>query len=149
MVKKSLFLLLLLFISIPSAYAAPYTDHGNGTITDQGTGLMWQGSDDNVTRAWQGALDYCNGLTLAGQNDWRLPNIKELESIVDDTRYNPSVDPVFTGTKSSSYWSSTSSAVNPEEAWRVFFYDGGVYDNYDGGLYDNSKTYSFYVRCVR
>ena len=141
MVKKSLYLLLLLLISIPSVYAAPYTDHGNGTVTDQGTGLMWQRSSDNVTRDWQGALEYCNGLTLAGHNDWRLPNIKVLESIVDATRINPSADPVFTDTNASGYWSSTSVASNPESAWRVNFGDGHVNSWY--------KTYNYYVRCVR
>lgn len=140
MVKKSLFLLLLL-ISIPGAYAAPYTDHGNGTVTDQGTGLMWQNSNVSEARYWQGALDYCKGLTLAGHTDWRLPNIKELESLVDATRFNPSIDPVFTGTKSSYDWSSTSAAYSPDFAWGVSFYDGFV-----GG---NFKLDDYYVRCVR
>ena len=141
MVKKSLLLLLLSLISAPWVYAAPYTNHGNNTVTDQGSGLMWQQSDDSVARSWQGSLDYCNGLTLAGHNDWRLPNIKELESIVDATRSNPSVDPVFTGTSASYNWSSTSDAYGPEGAWIVYF-DYGYVHHYN-------KTSNYYVRCVR
>ena len=81
--------------------AAPFTDNGT-TVTDQRTGLEWQKQDDGITRTWQAALDYCNGLSLAGHTDWRLPNIKELESITDDSRYIPAIDPIFTDTQAPS-----------------------------------------------
>jgi hypothetical protein len=143
MVRAGILILLLIIAGTVWCQAAPFTSHGNGTVTDGATGLMWQQADDNGEKTWQGALDYCNGLTLAGYNDWRLPNIKELWSIVDVSRFNPSIDPVFTGTDVSYYWSSTSSAVNPGDAWYVDYYDGAVYDNKK-----TSSSFS-YVRCVR
>jgi len=59
-----------------------YTDNGNGTITDNATGLMWQQADDGVVRDWQNSLTNAETLVLAGHSDWRLPNAKELQSIV-------------------------------------------------------------------
>lgn len=63
-----------------------FVDNGNGTITDFATGLMWQKADDGKTRDWKSALTYAENLSLAGYDDWRLPNTKELQSIVDYTR---------------------------------------------------------------
>lgn len=63
-----------------------FVDNGDGTITDLSTGLMWQLADDGQTRDWQQALAYSEELTLAGYEDWRLPNAKELQSIVDYTK---------------------------------------------------------------
>ena len=69
---------------------ASYTDNGNGTVTDNVTGLMWEqktadGSsrDKDTTHTWKDALAYCEDLILGGFSDWRLPNPKELERIVD------------------------------------------------------------------
>lgn len=75
-------------------------DNGDGTITDLATGLMWQQGDDGVPRDWQAALAYAEGLGLAEYTDWRLPNAKELQSIVDYTRCpditdSPAIDPMF------------------------------------------------------
>ena len=58
---------------------------GANTVEDYDTGLVWQDNYDSktITRDWQGAKDYCQGLTLAGSSNWRLPTIKELQSIVD------------------------------------------------------------------
>ncbi|NOI67133.1 DUF1566 domain-containing protein [Vibrio sp. 99-8-1] len=56
--------------------------NGDGTVTDQATGLMWQSADDGVRRSWQDSLAYAESSELAGYSDWRLPNIKELQSIV-------------------------------------------------------------------
>jgi len=80
-----------------------FFDNGNGTITDNATGLMWQQSDDGTTRDWENALSYAENLTLAGYNDWRLPNVKELQSIVDYTRSpditnSAAIDPLFSAT---------------------------------------------------
>jgi hypothetical protein len=59
-----------------------FTDNGDGTVTDACTGLMWQKTPDPALMTWQGALQLCAGLVLAGHDDWRLPNLHELQSIV-------------------------------------------------------------------
>jgi arylsulfatase A-like enzyme len=91
-----------------------FVGNGNGTVTDHATGLMWQQGDSVVTQNWEQALAYAEGLELAGYRDWRLPNAKELQSIVDYTRA-----PLVTGTAAidtnyfdvteteSFYWTST------------------------------------------
>ena len=63
-----------------------FIENNDGTITDLATGLMWQQSDNAQTYDWQTALEYAENMELAGHFDWRLPNPKELQSIVDYTR---------------------------------------------------------------
>ncbi|MBF0353512.1 MAG: DUF1566 domain-containing protein [SAR324 cluster bacterium] len=113
-----------------------------GTVLDKSRGLLWQQTDDGNRRTWEGALSYCEGLDLGGYNDWRLPNIKELESITDDTRLSPAINVTyFPTTKSSNYWSSSTYAYNTSNAWYV---------NFNGGyVFNFSKPDSYYVRCVR
>ena len=139
-----------------------YTDNGNGTVTDNRTGLTWEKKTDanvNNNYTWQGALDYVAGLNainggagFAGHNDWRLPNVKELFSILDYGRFNPSIDPILGPTAGTlnfvRYWSSTSwAAFYPEyNAWAVDFRDG--YGNSAGTL-AFSKGSSLRVRAVR
>ncbi|MBI5675180.1 MAG: DUF4214 domain-containing protein [Nitrospirae bacterium] len=131
---------LLLFCSALS-FAAPFTNNGNGTVTDIRTGLVWQQGEPGYM-TWGSALSYCNGLSLGGSTDWRLPNSKELESITDDSRYNPAIDTnYFPNALASYYWSSTTYAGSPNGAWHVGFYYG-----YVNGY---SKLNSNYVRCVR
>ena|SRR3989338_8021819 len=125
------------------AIAGSFTDNGNGTVTDSNTGLMWQKEDDDVTRTWESAITYCEGFSLGSYSDWRLPNIKELESITDDTKYSPAIDSTyFSNTNSSGYLSSTTYASASSFAWIVGFDNGFVY-------YVASKSSSYYVRCVR
>jgi hypothetical protein len=71
----------------------------NGTVTDMKTHLVWQQRDDGMTRTWDSAGTYCAGLSLDGEG-WRLPTIKELQTIVDYSKTNPSIDSRFTGTGS-------------------------------------------------
>ncbi len=63
-----------------------FTDNNNNTVSDEATGLMWQKADDGVLRDWEESLKYAEDLSLGGHDDWRLPNAKELQSIVDYTR---------------------------------------------------------------
>jgi len=79
------------------------TDNGNRTITDRATGLIWMQADSGTGMDWEKALDYCESLDAAGFDDWRLPNVKELQSIVDygrspDTTHSAAIDPSFTFT---------------------------------------------------
>ncbi len=92
-------------------------DNGDGTVTDRATGLTWQQGDSGRDLDWAGALAYAESLELAGYDDWRLPNAKELQSIVDYTRAptaedparrGPAIDPVFSLTETESwYWTGT------------------------------------------
>lgn len=61
-------------------------DNGDGTITDNATGLMWMQDDSRSTMSWKDALSYAENLEHAGYSDWRLPDAKELQSIVDYSR---------------------------------------------------------------
>ena len=128
-----------------------FIDNGDGTVTDTCTGLMWQqdtadvngdgqSTDQDFVR-WCAALAYCENLSFAGHDDWRLPNVRELQSIVDYGRFGPSIDPVF-GALSLGYWSSTSLADSPASGWYVNFLAGHIYDD-DGNFDDNN------VRAVR
>lgn len=77
-----------------------FVDNGDGTVTDQSTGLMWTKNDNGDGLIWQDALAYAETLDVAGYNDWRLPDAKELQSIVDytrspDTTNSAAIDPVF------------------------------------------------------
>jgi hypothetical protein len=105
-----------------SSYAVnDFVDNGDGTVTDEATGLMWQQADSGSGMQWEEALAYAEGLSLAGHDDWRLPNAKELQSIVDYTRSpdytgSAAVDPVFSCTGITNeeldddypwYWSGT------------------------------------------
>jgi len=133
-----------------------FTNNGDGTITDNCTGLMWkrcsEGMTYNVvtgacdgsatTYTWENALTQCEGLIFAGYSDWRLPNIKELMSIVDYQNYNPSINTTyFPANGNGNYWSATTYVYNTSYAWRVYF----GYASVDG----SNKTYGNYVRCVR
>jgi len=98
-----------------------FVDNGDGTVTDLATGLMWQQADSVTGMNWQAALAYAEALSLAGWQDWRLPNAKELQSIVDYTRSpgitaSAAMDPVFHCTPITNeagaadfpwYWAST------------------------------------------
>lgn len=107
-----------------------FTDNGDGTVTDNLTGLVWlKDADCFGLRNWTNALSDANTLadgscgladdSVAG--DWRLPNVKELQSLIDFGEYNPALPPghPFSGVQSYYYWSSTTRANYPVDAWRV------------------------------
>lgn len=77
-----------------------FSNNANGTISDENTGLMWQQADNGNTYDWESALAYAESLTHGGYDDWRLPNAKELHSIVDysrspNTSASPAINPLF------------------------------------------------------
>ena len=117
--------------------------NGDGTVTDASSGLMWQLAGTESKMTWEAGMSHCEGLSLGGYTDWRLPNREELSSIVDYTRYGLAVDAeYFPNTVSSSYWSSTTFAYSTDNAWLVDFYYGSGYDG-------SKDYYGLYVRAVR
>lgn len=132
---------LLVFASTWSL-AGTLVDDGNGTVTDNGTLLMWQ-QGENSSMTWEAALSFCEGLSLAGYTDWRLPNIKELQSLMNDLKTTEiTIDTTkFPNTHSWFYWSSTTNVASTDRAWEVLFSWGSSSTS--------SKSASFYVRCVR
>ena len=123
-----------------------FIDNADGTITDTSTGLIWQQATAPGTYTWPEALAYCEDLDFAGHTDWRLPDRTELQSIVDYSRIDPVIDPLFS-TVASSYWSSTTCALNTSFAWYVIFSDYPVVSY--GYVDDYNKSYGRYVRAVR
>lgn len=115
--------------------------NGDGTVTDSLTGLMWQ-QETPESRNWKAAFTYCSNLTLAGYDDWRLPNQTELRTIVDYSR-SPAIDTnYFPMTYFSHYWSSTTYVSHPDAAYYISSYDGE-------GFADDKTMYSDRVRAVR
>ncbi len=115
--------------------------NSNKTVTDTSTGLMWQ-QENEFFAGWGSALLYCENLSLAGYDDWRLPTIKELQSIVGHEFYGPSIDSeAFPVAKSAHYWSSTTKGQFYQMSWRTTFYHGEI-----GG---DNKPDNYYVRAVR
>ena len=125
-----------------------FTDNADGTIIDNLTSLMWTKNANESWGSWEGALHYVAGMNAGtyqnyGHNDWRLPNINELRSLIDYSRYSrpPPQNHPFTNLQAFNYWSSTTLAHSPYGAWFVSIYFDFVY-------YSN-KSYSSCVWPVR
>jgi hypothetical protein len=138
--------------------ASRLADNKDGTVTDTFTGLMWMKNSVDTDGHGQKpaphypdlceALAYCENLTFAGHDDWRLPNLRELHSLVDYGRANPAIDPVFGALPRSldtTYWSSTTVTAIPDSAWLVFF-DLGRVSSYE---FEHRKRDGSYARAVR
>jgi len=135
------------------SWPAPrFEDNADGTVTDHLTGLIWlKNANCGGTMNWKDALTYCNtlasgacGLTDGSDaGDWRLPNRKELLSLVDYSRYNPALPQghLFDNVQSSYYWSASTYAFYTNRAW--FVYMGYGYVDYD---YKSSNHYVWPVR---
>jgi hypothetical protein len=129
-----------------------FVDHGDGTVTDKLTGLVWlKNANCFGPKTWADALTESNNLAHgscgltddSSLGDWRLPNIREIQSLIDYGRYNPTFPEShpFVGMVAGRYWSSTTYNMYTPDAWRVGFYFGDV--NHDG------KSIDFYVWPVR
>ncbi|TGK02804.1 DUF1566 domain-containing protein [Leptospira langatensis] len=142
--RRSILLILCIF-ALPSI-AAPFTDNGDGTVTDSATSLVWQQCSSGLsgsscstgtatTYTWQNALSYCNTLSLSSKS-WRVPSINELKSIIDRSRVAPSISITFFPEASSSTanWSSTTDINSGSgNAWGVSFADGSVTSSVKSG----------------
>lgn len=138
-----------------------FTDNGDGTVTDNLTGLIWlKNANCEGTKNWADALTFCNSLadgscgltdgSVAG--DWRLPNIKELQSLIHHGVYDPALpdtagtgkwtdgDP-FSGVQFGYYWSSTTYVGDSTYGWFALIHSGDMYYEY--------KHYTKYVWPVR
>ncbi len=116
--------------------------NNDSTVTDTMTGLVWQqGEAGQMT--WEKALEYCENLTLAGKNDWRLPTVRELASITKSDTYNPAADTLyFPDIKSDFYWSSTTVDWSTRGPW------ASISATAAGTTTNISGCRIVYVRCV-
>ncbi|MDD3320240.1 MAG: DUF1566 domain-containing protein [Paludibacter sp.] len=120
-----------------------FIDKGDGTIKDNFTGLTWQKLSSTTPMTWDVALAYAKTVTIGGKSDWRLPNIKELQSLNDVSRIKPSFNKTFFPNivTSAFYWSSTSQYKTTTIAWDL---------NTDYGVVTyNDKSQNEYVILVR
>jgi hypothetical protein len=142
----------VLYVRGNPAYAGgEFVDHGDGTISDRGTALMWSRDDSGMPMDWADALAWVearNAEQFMGFADWRLPNIKELQSIVDyrhapATTGSAAIDPVFNATGITNeagdedfgaYWSSTTHLIlAPRPAAAAAYINFGRSIGYMGG----------------
>ena len=125
---------------LPDAVLVPSTVDGEDIITDTTSGLIWQKTYLS-NKTWKEALDYCENLTYANYSDWRLPNLNELFSLINDDKFSPASD--LTNVAKQPYWTSTSSMTSINEALYINFYGGSI------GASAKTTSGSRYVRCVR
>lgn len=132
-----------------------YTNLGGGMIRDNAANLIWQRcaagqvndsicSGSRILMNWQNALNYCNSLSLGGRS-WRLPSIRELTALVDFSRFESAIDPLFPNNRtvsSEGYSSSTTSAANNANVWFMLFEYGAPTT-----IAKTNSSYTF-VRCV-
>ncbi|CAK0768072.1 Fimh-like protein [Gammaproteobacteria bacterium] len=135
-----------------------FTDNGNGTVSDTQTGLMWKRCTegmtwsvttcigDELTFTWQDALKQAvtvNETSYAGYTDWRVPNIKELLSIVDRRCAGPAINTtVFPAASSSYLWTSSPAKTTSYNSWIVSF-DAGTLDA------NQPRSLKYAIRLVR
>ena len=102
----------------------------NAAVLDKNTGLVWEQAPAATAPTWFLATNVCINKNVGGQRGWRLPSIPELASLIDPTVTTPGptlpAGHPFTNVQSALYWSATSNAVNPTNAWVVHFGFGDV-----------------------
>ena len=138
----------------PSAPDSRYViNAAQGTVLDRQTGLTWKrcvegqsgadcGTGNYTWWSWGSALRRAEASTFAGYKDWRIPNSKELESLVEVACYAPAINAsVFPNNPTAWVWASSPGASGAGDAWSVNFNDG--YTN------DYSRNYNYAVRLVR
>lgn len=127
-----------------------FSDNGDGTISDRATGLMWMKSDSGAGMNWEEALKFSEALSQAGHDDWRLPNAKELQSIVDytrspDTTDSPAISPLFSTTAITNeagkkdwpfFWTSTTHLDGPNASQAIYVAFGRAIGSMHGDTMD-------------
>jgi hypothetical protein len=132
-------------VATPSLANAPPGQYAvaTATVTDTKTELVWQRAEDGGLYTWLEAKSHCaslNPISFGGFTGWRLPTMKEVQTIVEDGP-NPTIDTSFTGTKSEFYWTTTPSVQAPSKAF-VMAFDYGYTDTLP-------QVEPHRVRCVR
>jgi len=125
-------------------WGATFTrDNAKEVVVNDKTGLMFQdnSSAKTVKKDWSDAKEHCQSLNFAGFKNWYLPSIKELETLVNTTKYKPAIKDGFKNVASSGYWSSSPDVSYSKYAWYVDF-------KY-GYSYSHRKADKVYVRCAR
>jgi Protein of unknown function (DUF1566) len=118
-----------------------FTPQADETVADAATGLTWQRAMSPAQLSWADAKQYCSELPLSG-GGFRLPNMKELQSLIDESSTAPAIDSVaFPETPSEGFWAATALAGMPTAAWFVNFASGVSYNSLV------ERTYR--ARCVR
>jgi hypothetical protein len=110
------------------------------TWVDAKTGLEWQRQSAGKM-TWHEALAYAKSLLLDGKDDWRLPSVRELETLLDRSKYRPVMREEIHFRDNLSYWSSTTFGHHTNNAWILMFEGGYVLSYY--------KSNAYHVRCVR
>jgi hypothetical protein len=121
-------------------FSSPHQKSKVTTWKDLKTGLEWQYESPGEMN-WYNAQEYANSISLNNKKDWHLPTIKELESLLDRSRYRPVIWKEIPFRDTLSYWSSTTFAPKIKTAWIVMF-DGAYLLSYP-------KRNPYYIRCVR
>ena len=132
--RAARFLILSLLLMLPAATSAAesrYTDNYDGTIKDNLSELVWIKDPDHTpglagAMVWNKAKHSCKDLVFGGYgpNVWYLPNIKELQGLVEESSGSPRIDTFHFSCTGEPYWSSTDDTGNGTRAWVVHFGSG-------------------------
>jgi hypothetical protein len=136
MIKK---IITVALCTIPLFCADRFVQNGD-VVIDQETKLVWQSNPSTSERDWQNAKEYCSSLSYGSRSDWRLPNIDELMSLTDKSKYNPSIATNKINIKSDWYWTSSTAKWKTSFAWNIHFNSGEAIRS--------NKPFEGYVLCV-
>jgi len=151
MKKAAIFLLLLLHCSPagPLVREQSFTDNGDGSVTDNITHLLWQKQVDPTKRRWEGAVQYCEDLVLAGKNNWHLPTARELMDLTIPNQADPSINAaLFPDTPPGLFWTRSAPEGGgnvPEGSYDYMVAVDFRFGDLESPLY---KAEPCYVRCV-
>ena len=121
MKKLFYFIILFTFLNATSIFVK-----SDNVVIDITKNIMWQ---DNIEVTqyksnWSLAKEYCTTLTLNGFTDWKLPSIKELQTIANVKKHKPAIFDEFEFIQHTSYWSNSQDITNDSYAWYVGFKSG-------------------------
>jgi len=135
--RKKIFAAVILLVSALYGEFSVSGTSGEEVVTDTKTNLVW--TKYYWEKTWKDALAHCESLEYGGADDWKLPNVNELQTLINYSKIAPASD--FPDMPSQWFWSSSTYSYNTGLAWHVFFSYGFVRLS--------SKTYTDYVRCLR